>query len=146
MAIKVTVALALTCAGACLTSGFHANADAALLEGVYTVSAKGEASTWTVQSSCVLTCVAHVRSTEGWQGDANLSEGRWTMSVYQGRRPKSSYPSGRQSCVPGGDYPLVENWAWDAATLMGTVESVSGDECGGRLKRDYAPMALSRPQ
>lgn len=144
MAIKYTVTIALACAGVSLALATRAHADAPL-DGIYSLTTNGEvAATWTIQSDCTLSCVADITSSRGWRGYASLSDGHWTMSVYQGRRLKSSYPSGGQSCVPGGNHPLVEKWSWDAATLTGTLESVSGDECEGPLTTAYASITLSK--
>lgn len=144
MAIKCAVTIALTCAGVSLALAAHAHADAPL-DGVYSLTTNGEVTaTWTIHSNCTLSCVADIMSSQGWRGYAELSDGRWTMSVYRGRRLKSSYPSDGQSCVLGGDRPLVENWSWDAVALTGTLESVSGDECEGQLTTAHDSVALSK--
>lgn len=142
--MKRAVIIALTCAGVSLVLPADAHADGPL-DGVYSLTTNGEvAAKWTIRSDCTRSCVADIASSQGWRGYAELSEGRWAMSVYQGRRRKSSYPSDGQSCVLGGDRPLVNKWSWDAATLTGTLESVSGDECEGPLTTTYASVALSK--
>ena len=94
-------------------------------------------------ASAAPVCTADVTSSDGgWHGSAKLENGRWDMSVYLGRRAKSSYPSDGQSCVLGGDYPLAQKWSWDAVTLTGTLESVGGDECEGPLFTDRTSIAL----
>jgi hypothetical protein len=111
--------------------------------GQYTVvTAHGGPSTWTIKSACTPVCVAAVVSSRGWQGYATLTDNSWTMSVYLGHWPDSSYPVDPATCPrsPVGD--VVQHWTWSSETLTGSVETVRGDQCGGSTTVDSADIAL----
>jgi hypothetical protein len=62
--------------------------------------------------------VAHIVSSTGWSGEAQLAGDRWTMTVNR--------PDG-QSCPDGTRHSEVQTWSWDATTLAGQVSGVSTD-------------------
>lgn len=114
------------------------------LAGTYSVvTAKGERSTWTVESSCTPSCVASVHSSQGWIGYAKPADGRWTMAIYLAHWNKSSYAPDPADCpTNASDQPLNQTWSWDAATLTGTVETVRSDQCVGPVTMDRVHVRL----
>jgi hypothetical protein len=135
-------AVTVAAVGAALTLAFPAGADD-VLTGTYALAAQDDApAAWSIVSSCTPSCVATVKSSRGWRGYANLSDGRWTMTVYLGPNLMSAWPA-QPTCVDDGPVvPMSRTWSWDAATLKGTVETASGDACGAPLTISSAPMAL----
>jgi hypothetical protein len=115
------------------------------LAGQYTVvTGHGVSSTWTIKLGCTPVCVASVDSSRGWRGYATLTDKVWTMSVYLGHWPESSYPVDPATCpgAPVGD--LVQHWTWRSETLTGSVETVRGDQCGGPTTVGSADIRLAR--
>ena len=91
--------------------------------GTYSLSisgAPGAPTSWIANSTCPASggCVAHITSSTGWSGDAQLAGGRWTMTVDR--------PDG-QSCPDGTRHSELQTWSWDAAALTGQVSGVSKD-------------------
>jgi hypothetical protein len=94
-----------------------------VFSGTYSLILDGapEAHTsWTAKSACPPSgsCVAHITSSSGWSGDAQLAGDRWTMTVDR--------PDG-QSCPDGTRHSELQTWSWDTATLTGKVSGVSTD-------------------
>ena len=60
--------------------------------GIYSLDNSGEPGTltmWIAHSTCDPTgCIAHIFSSTGWRGDAQLVDGRWTTTV---DRPDGTY-------------------------------------------------------
>jgi hypothetical protein len=74
-----------------------------------------------------------------YEGDAQLANGRYTMTV--------DVPDG----LRGGDIyygptiPTHDVYSWDAATLVGSVDSSFAAGCGGEPGGTYTyPFTLSR--
>jgi hypothetical protein len=138
----VSLALTIGC-GACVSAGPVLADDQ--LGGTYAVTSTADSpSVWTIESSCTPSCVAIVKSSQGWRGYATLQDGRWTMTVYLGQWMRSAYPADPATCPGDADNaPLTRTWSWDAATLAGSVESVRGDQCGGSRAIEHSPVALT---
>jgi hypothetical protein len=140
--VVVSLAVTIGCA-ACASAGPVLADDR--LGGTYAVTSTADSpSTWTIESSCTPSCVAIVKSSQGWRGYAKLDGGRWTMTIYLGQWMRSAYPADPATC-PGddGNAPLTRTWSWDAATLAGSVETVRGDQCGGSRAIEHSPVALT---
>lgn len=93
------------------------------LNGTYALrlsGASGAPTTWIANSSCPPSggCVAHITSSTGWSGDAQLAGDRWTMTVDR---------ADGQSCPDGTRHSESQTWSWDAAALTGQVSGVSTD-------------------
>ena len=94
------------------------------LSGTYALNLLGASpgphTTWIASSTCAGSggCVAHITSSSGWSGDAQLAGDRWTMTVVR--------PDG-QSCPDGTRHAELQTWSWDAAALAGQVSGVSTD-------------------
>lgn len=141
------VCIALACSAAATVAGMvvtdvPAQADSPLAGQYTVVTAHGGPSTWTITSACTPACAASVASSRGWRGYATLTDNSWTMSVYLGNWPDSSYPVDPATCPssPAGD--LVQHWTWNGDTLTGSVETVRGDQCSGPTTVDSADIAL----
>jgi hypothetical protein len=103
--------------------GFASPAWADDFSGTYSLNlsgAPGAHTSWTANSTCPPSggCVAHIMSSSGWSGDAQLAGARWTMTVDR--------PDG-QSCPDGTRHSESQTWSWDAAALAGQVSGVSTD-------------------
>lgn len=120
-----------------------AHAESPLL-GIFDISTVPP-SVWAVSSDCPAECVARVKSSAGWQSVASLNSGSWRLSVYLGAWQRSSYPADPATCVSGGpDSVRSQTFTFDATTLIGTVETVRGDRCGGPPLVDRAPVSLTK--
>ena len=80
-----------------LSLGFASQASADDFSGAYSLSlsgATGGRTSWTTYSTCPPSggCVAHITSSSGWSGDAQLAGSQWTMTVQR---------SDGQSCPDG---------------------------------------------
>jgi hypothetical protein len=120
----MTVRRALTVAAiaAALPWGFASPASADDFSGTYSlnlIGADGHAS-WTTRTACAPSgsCVAHIVSSTGWNGDATLAGNRWTMTVAR---------ADGHSCPDGTRHAEMQTWSWDATTLAGEVGGVSTD-------------------
>ena len=103
--------------------GFASPAWADVFSGTYALNlngATGAPTSWTAQSACPPSggCVAHITSSSGWSGDAQLAGDRWTMTVDR--------PDG-QSCPDGSRRSELQTWSWDTASLTGQVSGISTD-------------------
>jgi hypothetical protein len=103
--------------------GIASPASADVFSGTYSLNldgAPGAHTSWTVKSACPPSggCVAHITSSSGWSGDAQLDGDRWTMTV--GRQDG-------QSCPDGTRHAELQTWSWDTAALTGQVSGVSTD-------------------
>jgi len=103
--------------------GFASPAWADDLSGTYSLNlsgAPGSRTAWVVTSRCPPSggCVAHITSSSGWSGEAQLAGDRWTMTVDR--------PDG-QSCPDGTRHSELQTWSWDATALAGQVSGVSTD-------------------
>jgi hypothetical protein len=141
------VGIALACSaavtiGGMVTTEVSAHADSPLAGQYTVVTAHGGPSTWTITSACTPVCVASIVSSRGWQGYATLTDNSWTMSVYLGHGPHSSYPVDPATCPSSPIGDLVQHWTWDSQSLTGSVETVRGDQCGGPTTVDIADIAL----
>jgi hypothetical protein len=143
------VGIALACSAAVAVglvpaTVVRAQADSPLAGQFTVVTGHGGPSTWTITSGCTPVCVAAVDSSRGWRGYATLTDKYWTMSVYLGHWPGSSYPVDPATCPnsPVGD--LVQHWTWSNETLMGSVETVRGDQCGGPTTVESADIRIAR--
>jgi hypothetical protein len=87
--------------------------------GTYSLDNGGEPgalTTWIVNSTCGPTgCLAHVASSRGWSGDAQLVGGRWIMAVDR---------SDGTVCVDGELSGAIQTWSWDPETLNGEVSGL----------------------
>lgn len=141
--VPMAVALVALGAVASAVSAAPAAADASL-RGNFVVSTDPP-SVWSVMSSaCLPTCVARVRSSDGWTGYASLQGPTWTLAVYRGSWTRSSYPANPANCPIAGPEVLVsQTFMIDAVTLTGTVENVRGGQCSGEpTARTTAPVSL----
>jgi hypothetical protein len=121
----------------------HAYAESPLL-GVYDLST-APPSVWAISSDCVAECVARVKSSAGWQSVASLNAGTWKLSVYLGAWQRSSYPADPATCVSDGPNTVrSQTFTFDATNLVGMVETVRGDSCGGPPVVDRAPVTLTK--
>jgi len=88
-------------------------------DGTYSLDNRGEPgalTTWIANSACGPTgCIAHIASSRGRSGDAQLVGGRWTMTV---DRPDGTV------CLDGQLSGAIQTWSWDAGTLNGEVSGV----------------------
>lgn len=88
-------------------------------DGTYSLDNSGEPgalTTWIANSTCGPTaCIAHIASSRGWSGDAQLVGGRWTMSV---DRPDGTV------CLDSQLSGAIQTWSWDPETLNGEVSGV----------------------
>lgn len=141
----VTVGSAALLGSLTLVSAGPAPAES-LAKGSYSVSTS-PSSQWTVRSvDCTPKCSAWVASSDGWQGYAALSGRTWTLSVYRGTWPRSSYPVDPRLCPAQGrpDLLISEIFTFDEASLGGNVERVRGNQCGGPSTRESEPITLTR--
>jgi hypothetical protein len=94
--------------------------------GTYSLDNSGEPgalTTWIATSACGPTdCIAHVASSRGWGGDAQLVDGRWTMTV---DRPDGTF------CLDGQLSGATQTWSWDPVTLTGEVSGVPNGQGAG---------------
>jgi hypothetical protein len=122
MIVKRGLTAAVVAAGVSLGLASPASADD--LSGTYALNllgaSPGPPTTWIASSTCAASggCVAHITSSSGWSGDAQLAGDRWTMTVLR--------PDG-QSCPGGTRHSEMQTWSWDAAALSGQVSGVSTD-------------------
>lgn len=104
--------------------GLASPASADDLNGTYALNLLGATpgphTTWIASSTCAPSggCVAHVTSSSGWSGDAQLSGDQWTMTVLR---------ADGQSCPDGTRHAEMQTWSWGSATLAGQVGGVSTD-------------------
>jgi hypothetical protein len=123
--VTMIVSRGLTAAAIAAVSamGFASPAWADVFSGTYSLNldgAPGPHTSWTAKSACLPSggCVAHITSSSGWSGDAQLAGDRWTMTVDR--------PDG-QSCPDGTRHSELQTWSWDTAALTGQVSGVSTD-------------------
>jgi hypothetical protein len=123
--VTMIVSRGLTAAAIAAVSalGFASPAWADVFSGTYSlnlIGAPGAHTSWTAKSACPPSggCVAHITSSSGWSGDAQLAGDRWTMTVDR--------PDG-QSCPDGTRHSELQTWSWDTAALTGQVSGVSTD-------------------
>jgi hypothetical protein len=123
--VTMIVSRGLTAAAIAAVSalGFASPAWADAFSGTYSLNlngAPGAHTSWTAESACPPSggCVAHITSSSGWSGDAQLAGDRWTMTVDR--------PDG-QSCPDGTRHSELQTWSWDTAALTGQVSGVSTD-------------------
>jgi hypothetical protein len=94
--------------------------------GTYSLDNSGEPgapTTWIATSTCGPTdCIAHVASSRGWGGDAQLVDGRWTMTV---DRPDGTF------CLDGQLSGAIQAWSWDPVTLTGEVRGIPNGQGAG---------------
>jgi hypothetical protein len=118
VAVGRSVAATLIVAG--LSLGLAGPAWADDFSGTYSLNLIGAGATtaWTARDACGPSsgCVAHITSSSGWSGDAQLVSGRWTMTVDR---------SDGHSCPDGTRGAELQTWSWDATTLVGQVSGVS---------------------
>jgi hypothetical protein len=119
----VSRGLTAAVAAAGLSLGFASPASAEDFSGMYSLNlsgATGAHTSWAASSTCPPSggCVAHITSSSGWSGDAQLAGDRWTMTVDR--------PDG-QSCPDGTRHSELQTWSWDVAALAGQVSGVSTD-------------------
>jgi hypothetical protein len=119
MAVRRGLMAAVVAVG--LGLGFAGPAWAVDFTGMYSLNlngASGAQTVWTADSRCAPSggCVAHITSSSGWSGDAQLEGDRWTMTVDR--------PDG-QSCPDGSRHPELQTWSWDASALTGQVSGIS---------------------
>jgi hypothetical protein len=119
----VSRALTAVAIAAVSALGFASPAWADVFSGTYSLTldgASGAHTSWTATSACPPSsgCVAHITSSSGWSGDAQLVGDRWTMTVDR--------PDG-QSCPDGSRRSELQTWSWDTAALTGQVSGVSTD-------------------
>ena len=119
----VSRGLAAAAIAAVSALGFASPAWADAFSGTYSLNlngAPGAHTSWTAESACPPSggCVAHITSSSGWSGDAQLAGDRWTMTVDR--------PDG-QSCPDGTRHSELQTWSWDTAALTGQVSGVSTD-------------------
>ena len=72
----------------------------------------GAHTSWEARTACGPAggCIAHIISSVGWSGDAQLMGGRWTMSVDR--------PDGH-SCPDGTRGAEMQTWSWDCGHARG---------------------------
>lgn len=101
-----------------------------LLNGVYTTLVGQIEAQWTIKSSCAdAVCTATISSSNGgWTGDAALANGRWDLTVVR--------PDGT-TCRNGTAKPSTNHYSWDAATLVGTVDSSYDAVCAGEPASNF---------
>lgn len=94
--------------------------------GTYSLDNSGEPgalTTWIATSTCGPTdCIAHVASSRGWGGDAQLVDGRWTMTV---DRPDGTF------CLDGQLSGAIQTWSGDPVTLTGEVSGIPNGQGAG---------------
>jgi hypothetical protein len=112
----LTAAIIFGCAAVGLASPAWADEP---FNGMYSLDNSGDPgipSTWIANSTCgPMGCIAHIASSRGWGGDAQLVNGRWTMTV---DRPDGTL------CVDGRLSGATQTWSWDPVTLAGEVSGV----------------------
>lgn len=112
------------------------------LYGLYDVSSTPP-SIWSITSDCLPSCTARVHSSAGWQGFASLSAGTWTLSIYRGAWPRSSYAPDPAICPAARpEDVLSQTFTFEASSLAGNVTTVRGDQCGGPTVAEHAPITL----
>lgn len=122
MIVKRGLTAAVVAAG--VSFGLASPAWADDMSGTYALNLLGATpgphTTWIASSTCAPSggCVAHITSSSGWSGDAQLAGDRWTMTVDR--------PDG-QSCPDGTRHSESQTWSWDVAALSGQVSGVSTD-------------------
>ncbi len=131
--ITRTLTAALVIVGVAAPELATAQADPALLNGIYTGDGNTGQFRWTISSNCATEgCTAAVASSQGWRSIATLSDGRWNMTV---SKPDGAF------CDDGSVVPATVTFSIDAATLNGTVASDSNSSCaGGEIRQ--APIKL----
>lgn len=133
MTITRWLITAVVFAGVAMGSAAPAGA-AEPFDGVYAYTRAGAPpATWLVYSTCVPEgCVLHVASStprkvtdaeraENYTGDARLTSGLWTLVT-----PKRD----GVLCPDGSTGPSVDTYAFDNATLTGTLTSARNAVCG----------------
>ena len=94
------------------------------LGGTYTFHGDFGDSTWTITSQCEGArpgecTAAHVVSDAGWQGDARLINGLWTMAG----------PKRALKCDNGSPGQGAFIYSWNPDTLIGTVTAPASPPC-----------------
>ena len=94
--------------------------------GTYSLDNSGEPgtlTTWIANSTCgPAGCITQIASSRGWGGDAQLVDGRWTMTV---DRPDGTF------CLGGQLSGAIQTWSWDPVTLTGEVSGVPNGQGAG---------------
>jgi hypothetical protein len=115
--------------------------------GIYTYHQEGwPEETWTIYATCVPAgCVLHVATLvspnlgpnsdfPGYGGDARKVNGLWTLML----------PKEKGAKCPDGSWASVNyTYAWDQATLAGTLTKMHGEVCGLQPAAEKVPFTLS---
>jgi hypothetical protein len=122
----ITRATAAAVVFAGVTLGLACPAWADELGGTYTFYGDFGNSTWTITSQCEGAMpgectAAHVVSSAGWQGDARLINGLWTMTGPQ--------RANLLKCDNGSFGPGAFIYSFDAVSLIGTVTAPASPPC-----------------
>jgi hypothetical protein len=145
-------------AGMATGSAIPARADYQPMQGIYAYTQPGGAPyTWTISPTCVpvvgdlrvplylaVGCTLHVSGSAEhaglespqapFGGIARLTNDRWTFQL-----PK---PDGL-TCPDGSTAPTLETYAFDEATLTGTITVVHDAACGMQPALTKAPFTLT---
>ncbi|SPM35605.1 hypothetical protein BN1232_04435 [Mycobacterium rhizamassiliense] len=117
-------------AGLCVSAPVARAADETKMNGVYTyVDEDGVTGTWIINTTCTPGCVAHVGTSLDSGFDAQLVNGRYTVT--------RTVPEGAV-CPDNSSHPVTVNQSWDPATLIGEVDFLeTSAPCGLADPHDY---------
>jgi hypothetical protein len=134
----------------------QAQADPAVLQGIYTYTQGDVVAEWTIYPSCVPTvgdlrdnlelpvaCRLHVAPSSinlvnG--GDARMTGGQWAFSTVRGDAIK---------CSDGSSAPIMENYTFDPIAMTGNRQVTNNDVCDDAIPANIAnfpfTLAFNRP-
>ncbi len=137
---------ALVAAGVALSTAPHASAVEEPMYGVYTYHQDGMPdATWQLWPTCVVAgCTLHVAAVVSpslgprsdnppYDGDAMKVRGLWTLQVKDVDGVK---------CPDGSTATSTRTFAWDEATLAGTLTVLHGEVCGLGPEMTKVPFTL----
>jgi hypothetical protein len=138
---------AVLAAGVALGTATPATAVEEPMNGVYTYHQEGMPdATWQIWPTCVVAgCTLHIAATVSphlgpasddppYNGDAHTVRGLWTLRVDD---------IGAVDCPDGSKANSTRLFAWDQATLAGTLTVLHGDVCGLSASMTKAPFTLT---
>jgi hypothetical protein len=145
--VLTTAAVALVTAAAVATPASARPVDEPMY-GIYNYHQQGwPEETWTIFPTCVQAgCELHVSTLvspslgpdsdfPGYGGDARKTNGLWTLLLNKEKGVK---------CSDGAWAPVGYNYAWDQATLAGTLTVLTPDgTCGANASMTKKPFNLT---
>jgi hypothetical protein len=145
---SIRVLATIMIAGACgLANASPASAVDEPMQGIYTYHQDGAPDeTWTIYPTCVVAgCVLHISTVVSphlgpdsdfpeYGQDARKVNGLWTLPIMKDKGAK---------CSDGSWARVNYTYAWDQATLAGTLTVINGEVCGLRPGMTKHPFTLT---